>query len=833
MKRKSVAVVAFCFVLAHCAKQAPETAPGEDDFAIFINYELGMHCTGFDFEYCCVLPPYNSIQAQVVKRSKSATGKPVLLDSYDPADPTVLVDPDTGRRYRLKYGLDDNTFSEGSKMVYWNAVYDIDRDGNPSEPGEVVANAYWNHLYIYKDLEGSNPEGTSEDAKKLPVGGPDLQVPQDGGPSGQTMSGYLRNATDKGTVVFTKSPVLDNVPIVLTNPGIWEALGLPLTPFLDSERAGKDLKTVEETEVQPYQVARVTLVDADTDEPIRDTRGREVSFTGTEPIDVPNCNTCHATDNANGDHPEIMERVEAERDYWKSAGASDWFADLKATAISILSLHDANQGTTFTANYDSSATGNRLGRSSVMCQKCHADNVIGVLGSGKVVHNADGTVEVHDAARIDLGLPDDAAIDRLDASHPNVPPDGHVISPLTEAIHRLHQRERPLADGQGRSGACQGCHPAHRQDRGLEGWPITADGENPFSGEPGSLGDDNRQAAGGCYVGRDVHSNPQKDADGAASAEYLNAVGQWLKDNVSRDADGQFKGLWCTNCHNQVSRELYKRDRLAEEGAFSPGPDDTLRDDSLEEIAGELGMTVDELTAGLDPKVELNDQGEDVGRTLDAWGVAGEGRATAAIAVVATDGANPVVSRDADGDVNVALLDANPNNAALHAEQKGFAAPYEAATAGRDYWLSPGVPHCADCHTAPFVEAQGGVAFPINQPGKYSSMRYSKGHAGLACQSCHESIHGLYPVTAGVDRTTYQQAAALNPDASHGPLVCNTCHAEVNGNGVPLIAANLQYRGRRVGDDYQLAVEFMHSIGIDSGGAGGRPQGAGGAEGSR
>ena len=32
-----------------------------------MNYELGMHCTGFEFAYCCVLPPYNSILAQVVK----------------------------------------------------------------------------------------------------------------------------------------------------------------------------------------------------------------------------------------------------------------------------------------------------------------------------------------------------------------------------------------------------------------------------------------------------------------------------------------------------------------------------------------------------------------------------------------------------------------------------------------------------------------------------------------------------------------------------------------------------------------------------------------------
>lgn len=59
----------------------------------------------------------------------------------------------------------------------------------------------------------------------------------------------------------------------MTNPGIWEALGLPLTPFLDSELSGRDVKKVTEKNVQPYQIARVTLVDAETGQPVLDSRG--------------------------------------------------------------------------------------------------------------------------------------------------------------------------------------------------------------------------------------------------------------------------------------------------------------------------------------------------------------------------------------------------------------------------------------------------------------------------------------------------------------------------------------------------------------------------------
>ena len=45
-----------------------------------MNYELGMHCTGFEFAYCCVLPPYNSILAQVVK--PQATSNPDTGDDF-------------------------------------------------------------------------------------------------------------------------------------------------------------------------------------------------------------------------------------------------------------------------------------------------------------------------------------------------------------------------------------------------------------------------------------------------------------------------------------------------------------------------------------------------------------------------------------------------------------------------------------------------------------------------------------------------------------------------------------------------------------------------------
>ncbi len=66
----------------------------QPDYKMTMNYELGMHCTGFEFAYCCVLPPYNSIVAQITKPqtiptpngrnpSNPAAAFPRLLDASD------------------------------------------------------------------------------------------------------------------------------------------------------------------------------------------------------------------------------------------------------------------------------------------------------------------------------------------------------------------------------------------------------------------------------------------------------------------------------------------------------------------------------------------------------------------------------------------------------------------------------------------------------------------------------------------------------------------------------------------------------------------------------
>jgi formate-dependent nitrite reductase cytochrome c552 subunit len=98
---------------------------------------------------------------------------------------------------------------------------------------------------------------------------------------------------------------------------------------------------------------------------------------------------------------------------------------------------------------------------------------------------------------------------------------------------------------------------------------------------------------------------------------------------------------------------------------------------------------------------------------------------------------------------------------------------------------------------------------PFNYPAKASLMRYSRGHQNLGCQACHESIHGLYPVSPAIDTTSYAQAAALNHDGSHGPLKCGACH-QVNSGGIPTWIRGNGAVGDQIGN-FDQAVTWAHT----------------------
>ena len=1048
----------------------PGGLPIQTDFKMMMNYELGMHCTGFEFAYCCVLPVYNSILAQVVKPESSRNDFPRLLEA-DPRENTtadvlgrhtVLRDPaeldrnDNFQKYVLRYWHDAQPRNdgrgkpqtstlisnvEGNSLLSWNTVADsakiVGFDDpctvlNPGTPDEEVVynrgametgdyngsenvvvgdgdytdegctcgvaidnyqNVVWNHLYI-KEVSargvegyGGNTGGNSPENLKYRLG-IHVDYPTNFGPAGHGMEGLLTFSGDHGTVVFTQMKVLEDLPITLTSPRIWEALGLPLTPFEDTIDFFGNPGLVDEDSVRPYVQMKARLHHADCDgngncaegAAVLDRRGNEVVGFGTAPIDIPNCERCHsAFDSPNspnvtltggGTEEEIAASalVQQEMSFWLAyypsmqvPGNSDWYARLKGAAVSILSSHDVEHGTSFLAEYpgnvctnglddcdggpltvlDYNGDGNpgvdtvigfaqntRAGHESVICQKCHADNVIAVVKSANCGPDQN----------CDPDAPRNQLFSNINGSM--------LIPPLTEAIHYNHREVSEggpidFQDAQGRSGGCQGCHPAHRSDGDMEGYPIDLDGNNFYADS------DNRDANGGCFVGRDVHSNPMKDIDGAETPEHLNPVGEWLSENVFNDQNSVNGGLWCTNCHTQAGQQMWKAENVADlvnaqagdaghvrEPGDITGDDVQDLNDVLAAVNASLGTSTDinQFKSWLDPKgKKCSDTGnscyEDgdcagAGATCDALSADGTDQTSAiwqpdpgmcnhAASLLGLAEASPYQdggvatieinmsgdftncttgiglpgpdcfgtgepsfyicgSLDDDDDVNVALMNwghlsngdvcvpdptdpndpcipespfcttgdcvgdaqstldggvvyedenGDPQDPALEflkvtgAGQIAVPVPMSAATDGRDHWLAPGEPHCADCHEAPYVEQSGNVnAFaPFNYPRKASLMRYSRGHQDITCQGCHESIHGLYPVTPTIDTTSYAQAASLNDDNSHGPLKCGACH-DTNSRGVWDEADDLRYDGQRISRNLDAAISWMHTF---------------------
>jgi hypothetical protein len=535
-------------------------------------------------------------------------------------------------------------------------------------------------------------------------------------------------------------------------------------------------------------------------------KGKPVIGMGDAPIDIPNCERCHSlpgnvasTNNANypGNttdvyRPYTAAKVQLELDFWNayynidtSAGDSDWYSRLKAAAISILSIHDNQHRTDFTLNYPQMG-GNppqltRLGHESVLCQRCHADNVIAVVKS----------------ASTSRGL----------------------IPPLTAAIHNNH-KDLPFDDSKGRNGACQGCHPAHRSDGDLSNYPITTLGLNNFANA------DNRDAAGGCFVGRDVHSNPGRGKD-LSGKPHPNAIGKWLRTNVANDT-GHDKGIWCTNCHSQLSQEIWRNENMVDLIHGVPGkqadgktPAVNIRAlPTLAAIASAVGVSEAQAIAWLDPKHSNDD-------TYASWNDAVDYPDANVATIEILAGGSPKINLDVDSDPSVRILDfcTTPDcvaaaQAKLNSEgnlSTAAAVPFQAADDARDHWLAPGEPHCADCHAAPYTEQSGNInAFPpFNYPRKASLFRYSRGHQDITCQGCHESTHGLYPVTPDIDTTTYAQAASMNPDGKHGPLKCGACHV-ANRYGVPSIINKLTYQGTKIATDFDKAVGWAHTFTIEA-----------------
>ena len=110
-------------------------------------------------------------------------------------------------------------------MKYWQVLKDVSGSGTMNDPNDNMANYVWDHLFIYKDLEGTIPKN-SEPFKRLHIG-EEIPVNIDSGPSGKPLSGGAMDYAKErgGSIVFTDSmiPEIKNIALKLTSPYLYSS----------------------------------------------------------------------------------------------------------------------------------------------------------------------------------------------------------------------------------------------------------------------------------------------------------------------------------------------------------------------------------------------------------------------------------------------------------------------------------------------------------------------------------------------------------------------------------------------------------------------------------
>lgn len=141
------AVVAVPFLARPLGASAPPSSPPQNGKAVLGDYvllgwnDLGMHCSNKIFADLAILPPYNNVFAQLVKRGDSTT------------PPQLMNAP-----YTVSYGIENNTFSVG-KTDFWTYAQQLFGVALPPDIGLTG-----------KGLSGAmDAKGTYYEAEGVPV----------------------------------------------------------------------------------------------------------------------------------------------------------------------------------------------------------------------------------------------------------------------------------------------------------------------------------------------------------------------------------------------------------------------------------------------------------------------------------------------------------------------------------------------------------------------------------------------------------------------------------------------------------------------------------------
>jgi hypothetical protein len=316
------------------------------NFSVVAANDLGMHCGDFDHREVSILPPFNTLHAQVVMKGATPQTPPLLLDQ---SQAQVLYSAASNPQ---DPALSTATPSTVFKTTFW--------DINPRTGNSLAFDAYSPH-YPPGVLSAFPPEPDVglpvPDLQRLYLGDHQLAADQQAMPSLTSppfvTQPYAANVPQPFKLFYQSFPFFVSFPFGYTLPAInwFSAEGIPVTPFDDIGRSN------------PFPLMRVQAKAA---------AGNALGLpagTVMASLDTPtpvsgelNCKACHASTVDGGNGLATVNKgftvAKASDDPQFGQVPQDvsfeWAFDLN-----VLRLHDVKHGT------------NLEQTTPVSCQKCH------------------------------------------------------------------------------------------------------------------------------------------------------------------------------------------------------------------------------------------------------------------------------------------------------------------------------------------------------------------------------------------------------------------------------------------------------------------------------
>jgi len=485
-------------------------AAGDGEHVVLAFNDLGMHCADLGSWPFSILPPFNTLNAQVVRKGGTGSNRPDILDdsevmlrysaassAHDPASPGSINS--TSQNYPVGSKAASATVR---KSDFWDLL--------PGEPpgGRTIVEA----------LFGANPP------------------PDEGLATLANTDGYGRRMPGIDDAYHANNP--QEFSGYVTEQGWFTAQGIPITSVDDAGH------------LNSYPLMRVQAVGA----------GDEVLATTDAVVPVStevDCRDCHtrglvgADPGARSSGPVFLEPASADR------------VDVEAAAKhNILALHDFKHRTRFLSTGD-----------PVLCASCHRSNALKEVGGppgdarldnmSRVMHGFHGRLQVNsegELIRNDIGEP--ALIDPPEMTGDELPliPVGPDI-PMEQNCFSCHPgkitqcfRGAMFTAGQ----KCDNCH-GDMLAMGAE-FPLETTGEErePWADEP---------KCSSCHTGhgddpvgtlafdpRDPAATPLEIAD----SRFAENPGTLYRNSLDNHA-----GIACEGCHGSPHAIWPNRDPLA------------------------------------------------------------------------------------------------------------------------------------------------------------------------------------------------------------------------------------------------------------------------------